>query len=66
MWLGRYGMVRNNWYDLNVTGFNKLGKPSIGGLEVDSDSTPDDNVEQWIAFKVNILSWAKRVQNVDL
>ena len=27
MWLGRYGMVRNNWYDLNVTGFNKLGKP---------------------------------------
>lgn len=66
MWLGRYGMVRNNWYDLNVTGFNKLGKPSIGGLEVDSDGTPDDNVEQWIAFKVNILSWAKRVQNVDL
>lgn len=66
MWLGRYGMVRNNWYDLEVTGFNKLGKPSIGGLEVDSDSTPDDNVEQWIAFKVNILSWAKRVQSVDL
>lgn len=66
MWLGRYGMVRNNWYDLNVTGFNKLGKPSIGGLKVEDDGTPDDNVEQWIAFKVNILSWAKRVQNVDL
>lgn len=66
MWLGRYGMVRNNWYDINVTSIKKLGKPSIEGLEVPSDENHDDEVEQWIAFRVNILSWAKRQQNVEV
>lgn len=66
MWLGRYGMVRNNWYDLTVTGLMHLGKPSIEGLKVDSDPTTDDEVEEWIAFKINVLSWAKRTQNVTL
>lgn len=67
MWLGRYGMVRNNWYDVQVTGVKHLGKPSIEGLEVSSDDIPDDEVEEWIAFNVNILSWAKRTQqNVTL
>lgn len=66
MWLGRYGMVRNNWYDVTVTALKHLGKPSIEGLEVGSDPTPDDEVEEWIAFKINILSWAKRTQSVTL
>lgn len=66
MWLGRYGMVRNNWYDITVTSIKKLGKPSIEGLEVPSDKNHDDEVEQWIAFRVNILSWAKRTQNVEI
>lgn len=63
-WLGRYGMVRNNWYDITVSGFTKLGKPAVGGLTVTDVNKPDDekNDETWIAFRVNLLSWAKRTQ----
>lgn len=64
-WLGRYGMVRNNWYDVAISGFKHLGEPALPNLEVSTDDTPDDenSSEEWIAFKVNILSWAKRTQN---
>lgn len=64
-WLGRYGMVRNNWYDVNITAFKHLGEPALPSLDVSKDKTPDDEkeTEQWIAFKVNILSWAVRKQN---
>ena len=66
--LGRFGMVRNNWYEININSFKKLGKPVVGQLDVDNDDTPDDNktVEKWISFKVNILAWAKRVQQEDI
>lgn len=68
MWLGRYGMVRNNWYDVTVSAFKHLGEPEIGSLKVDSDTKPDDikETEQWIAFKVNVLSWAMRKQQIEL
>ena len=66
MWLGRYGMVRNNWYDVQVTALKKLGAPTVADLKVDSDNTTDDQVEQWIAFKVSILSWAMRKQQIEL
>lgn len=66
MWLGRYGMVRNNWYDITVSSVKKLGAATIPGLDVKGDDNKDDETEQWIAFKVNILSWAKRQQNVEL
>ena len=63
-YLGRYGMVRNNWYDVTVTAFNKLGYPVAPRLEVTGD-TPDDKVnEQFISVKLNVLSWAKRTQSV--
>lgn len=62
--LGRYGMVRNNWYDLNVTAIKNLGSPVVPNANV---NTSDDNkeVNKFVAFKINILSWAKRTQNVD-
>lgn len=65
-YLGRYGVVRNNWYDLEVTSINKLGEPVIGNLEL--NNKPDDNneVEKWLSFNVNLLAWAKRVQNIEL
>lgn len=67
-YLGRWGMVRNNWYEINLNSIKKLGKPVLGQMEITNDDTPDDNqeVEKWLAFKINILSWAKRVQNEDL
>lgn len=65
-YLGRYGVLRNNWYELNINSINKFGEPTIGDLPL--DGTPDDKTEpeQSIACKINILSWAKRSQDVDL
>ncbi len=61
-WLGRYGVLRNNWYDLNITNIAEPGyatPPSATGK-------PDDPVELWISVRINILSWAKRTQDVTL
>lgn len=60
--LGRYGVLRNNWYDLNITGINKIGTPDI----TVPDNTPDDNLDSYISVKINVLSWAKRQQDVTL
>lgn len=69
-WLGRWGMVRNNWYDVAVTAINNIGSPVIPNVSLKANSsdpdgpgeTPDDNkkTEKYIAFKINVLSWAKR------
>lgn len=60
-WLGRYGMVRNNWYDLTVTGARELGSPTIPEVT----TSWDDDVNN-LAVTINILSWAKRSQSVIL
>lgn len=61
-YLGRYGVVRNNWYELQVSAIKHLGSPTIPT----APETPDDENQYYLTFKVNIHSWAKRVQNVIL
>lgn len=61
--LGRYGVVRNNWYELNITKVTGPGSPEIP--EPDDEKTPDDT-ESWIRCAINVLSWAKRSQAVEL
>lgn len=61
-YLGRYGVVRNNWYEINLNKINKIGTPDI---DYDKD-TPDDELNSYISVSINILSWAKRKQDVDL
>lgn len=61
-YLGRWGMVRNNWYDVTISEFKKLGMPVDPSGNVDNPSTPDDNVEDYISVKIHVLSWAKRTQ----
>lgn len=60
-WLGRYGVLRNNWYEINVNAIK-----SIGSAEVEPEYGYDDPVESWISVEINVLSWAKRSQNVAL
>lgn len=60
--LGRYGVLRNNWYELNITSVGGPGEPEIP--EVPEE--PADATEGYINATINILSWAKRQQNVDL
>ena len=61
-YLGRYGVVRNNWYELNIKSVKRPGKPAINTPK----DTPDDELESYISVSINILSWAKRSQDVDL
>ena len=63
-YLGRYGLVRNNWYELNIKSFKQLGSPVPSNLTI---KTSDDNndIKKYIGVELHILSWAKRVQNVE-
>lgn len=61
-YLGRYGVVRNNWYELTINSVSGPGEPEI--------TTPDDghvdDEEGYIKCTINVLSWAKRSQGVEL
>lgn len=61
-YLGRYGVVRNNWYELSVNKVLRPGSPVINS----PSTTPDDKLDSYISVSINILSWAKRSQDVDL
>lgn len=61
-YLGRYGMVRNNWYDVAISGVKKLGSPVPPKVATVTTSDDNTNLEHYLAFKINILSWAKRTQ----
>lgn len=65
-WLGRYGVLRNNWYKLEVTGVAAIGASTPGELNVNHDTTPDDNLKRYISCKINALSWAVRTQGTIL
>ena len=63
-YLGRYGVVRNNWYELTVNKVTNPGSPDVPTVNPD---TPDDEGDKYyVNCTVKILSWAKRVQNIDL
>lgn len=63
-YLGRYGVLRNNWYALSVTSVRSLGdaEPHTGTWP----DTPDDDLDNYLSFRINVLSWAKRTQGAAL
>lgn len=64
-YLGRYGVVRDNWYNLSIDGIAKLG--SAEPKPVNGDNTPDDEIQQeyYISAHVHILPWVLRTQHVN-
>lgn len=62
-YLGRYGMLRNNWYELQVDNVYGPGYPGVPPVD---PTLPDDENEKYLSVSVKILSWAKRSQSVDL
>lgn len=60
-WLGRYGVLRNNWYQLDVTKVSNIGYSDVPEI-----TDPDDPVARYISVRINILSWALRKQSVEL
>ena len=62
-YLGRYGMLRNNWYELQVGNVYGPGYPGVPPVD---PTLPDDENEKYLSVSVKILSWAKRTDKVDL
>ena len=62
-YLGRYGVLRNNWYELTVTSVSGPGTPDVPTIK---PTDPDDENYKYISVSVKILDWAKRSQSVDL
>lgn len=62
-YLGRYGMLRNNWYELEVGNVYGPGYPGVPPVD---PNQPDDENEKYLSVSVKILSWAKRSDIVDL
>lgn len=79
-YLGRYGMVRNNWYELKLGSILKIGSAVVPGISAKGDPDepkdpdnpddpdhPDDSLDElYIKARINVLSWAKRPQSWDL
>ncbi len=63
LYLGRYGVLRNNWYSLSVHNVSGLGYPEVPTVKPE---IPDDENDQYINVEVKILDWAKRSQSIDL
>ena len=62
-YLGRYGVLRNNWYELTVHSVSGPGTPDVPTIK---PTDPDDENYKYISVSVKILDWAKRSQSVDL
>lgn len=61
--LGRYGMLRNNWYELTVNSVSGPGYPEVPTVK---PTVPDDDDDKYVSVSVKVLDWAKRSQSVDL
>ena len=63
--LGRYGVVRNNWYEIVINSVSNPGYPEIPEIPVEPEN-PDDSQYGFVHVDINILAWTLRKQNVDL
>ena len=61
-YLGRYGVLRNSWYVLNVNSITQIGDSTYPEIP----DEPIDKKEFYISVDINIMPWAKRTQDVDL
>lgn len=62
-WLGRYGVLRNNLYDLTINTISGPGYPDVPEVK---PTDPDDEDTKYISVSVKILDWAKHSDILDL
>ena len=60
--LGRYGVVRNNYYEITISGVSAPGSPTLPT----PDDVPNDELEQYVSCSIDVLAWSKRQQSVVL
>ena len=59
-YLGRYGVVRNNWYQLYIKRIVHIGSPTVTPLS----SHADDNIEQLLNTTLSITGWTTHEQDL--
>ena len=59
-YLGRYGVVRNNWYNISINSITHIGSPIIPALTTNAD----DKVEQLLNATLHISGWEGHEQNL--
>ena len=60
-YLGRYGVVRNNWYTISIRSVTHVGSPIIPALTANAD----DEVEQLLNATLTINGWTTNEQNLE-
>lgn len=63
--LGRYGVLRNNWYDITINKINSLGSPEQFP-EITDDDTDDMPEKLFMEVKIQVKNWNKRQVQFDL
>ena len=63
--LGRYGVVRDNWYKLSIDKIGKIGDAEPVDPSTITPDTPDDEIENYISVHVHIVPWVLRSQSVQ-
>lgn len=63
--LGRYGIVRNNYYQITINDITQPGEP-ITDPTVDPSIDKDDETNYRINVSIKVLSWKIRTQEVTL
>lgn len=60
---GRYGLVRNNVYKVNIKSVSIPGEPKNTPPD---PNTPDDKKDTYISFNISVNYWYIRTQNISL
>lgn len=60
-----YGMVRNHWYEINITKINHVGEP-VYDPDVEIPEIPAQTQEYYLAAEIHVLSWHVVTQDVQL
>ena len=64
MGYGRYGVVRNNIYKINVKSISQPGEPTV--VNDKDNGKKDDPSKVFVAFDVTINPWIVRTQDISL
>ena len=64
MGYGRYGVVRNNIYKINITKITQPGEPDVVNEKDDDDD--DDPTKVFVSFDITINPWIVRTQDISL
>ena len=67
----KYGIVRNNWYNLTINSVSKAGTPWYPDINNPGPGDPDpkdpiDETEGYIGVTIEVLPWIQWSHNIDL